>query len=632
MTMTRPSPEQQRVDAVQRAARYVLSRDALGHARFGAMDIFPPELGAVVPGSPEHAWRQQLSWAWARAGFLDENIAGKNLDKRRIYTLLPAGRVALERVAEDPQSAAFYAKNHRASGGAAPERPQTFFRPPELVQTLGHPPERSAVSTPANLRSASAVDAAPPNEPSERSRALRLVEPLPAPEVEDEGEAGAPPPLSGSNLISTILAEIQGLGTYFEGVTGVLERLDQRITKVEGVAKSQTALLLEATKLLGSGGGGTGAGVTREQLAEALAEVTAAFIKDDPKSLQLASSLKKHEELLVQLSGEIGSAMDKKAAVDGPWLAAEISRVLKEDVNAGIAAGVVTAALQKSSGLRAAISEEVTRVLHGNVTKDLIRKIVSDEIRPGLNPVIEAVVRTEDKLVAHVSAASKSYHEDISKDVQQRLGSRLGSIAEGVGRSMEALESKMDGIAQGVERRFAEITSSVGSSVDARLENIAPDVNALRGLSEKLSGEITSSFEKLKANLEEALDEAQDLGERIDNAHESLDAGHAEFQRQGRAVALNFTQTAEAARAVLDAADSVAKEMMMVARIRAMQDGATYEETRRAGNALVERTAAAADDIKSKVGVLGGGLIMNLDPDSGAPIVPIILPPADEEP
>src|SRR5271170_1630812 len=136
MTMaTKPSKDAERLEIVQRTARYVLARSTVGATRFGAMDIFPIELPVPKNGTPDYAWRQQLAWTWAKAGYLHQAFTGTGLQKRRIYTMLAAGREALERIGADPALASFYIPNKRTAADAE-SRPPEFFQPPELVRAL----------------------------------------------------------------------------------------------------------------------------------------------------------------------------------------------------------------------------------------------------------------------------------------------------------------------------------------------------------------------------------------------------------------------------------------------------------------------------------------------------------------
>ena len=178
MTMTKPSQDADRLQTVQRVARYVLSRSTVGQTRFAAMEVFPPDLTAVKSGTPEYAWRQQLAWTWAKAGFLHEALAGTGLQKRRIYTMLQAGRDGLERIAADPVLASFYISNKRTGGDIA-NRPAEFFRPPELVR----------VAT-VTERSRRIVSPSFGDEDTLPSKGLRLVPPS-AESVPEENEVAA---------------------------------------------------------------------------------------------------------------------------------------------------------------------------------------------------------------------------------------------------------------------------------------------------------------------------------------------------------------------------------------------------------------------------------------------------------
>jgi hypothetical protein len=128
--MLRPSVETERLSTVQRAARHALDKAARGESGFGSMEIFPPDAPKALTGSTEYIWRAQLAWTWSKAGFFSCKILGRGIGKHRSYALLPEGREALERIANDPILASFYikAKRNTVSEGYPPE----WFRPEGL--------------------------------------------------------------------------------------------------------------------------------------------------------------------------------------------------------------------------------------------------------------------------------------------------------------------------------------------------------------------------------------------------------------------------------------------------------------------------------------------------------------------
>lgn len=604
MTMTRPSQDADRLHTVQRAARYVLSRDSLGQARYTSMDVFPPELSAPKSGTPEYAWRSQLVWAWTKAGYMHEGLAGTGLQKRRIYTLLQAGREALERIATEPNLASFYISNKRSATGAE-DRPPEFYRPPELVR-MTHKP----------LRLVQPKVSQPPPEPEKNP-------------FDDEGEEeqaeeeSTPAPESQQSSSSS---ELRDLPIFFERITSVLESMNdrlgkvtERLLKVESETRDQSALLLEATQAL-TPQGGKDALVTKGEVAEILAELTQSFVKDNVAGVALAVSLKKHEEFHVQLAGEI----------------ANIAAVAKESVKKAMPITDAAAMAKDAAALSKVISDVLTKEV-GQLIVPMVREVMAQEIAPGLTPVIAAIVRTEDKLRIHTSSLAASQGEkienvknsigmttdSISKDVQQRLGSRLGSISEGIGNSMNALTTS-------VEERIAALVAST----EARMTAAGPDLEALRKLSDKISSEITSTCEELKDDLSSVSADAQDLAERVDAVTEGFSAGHTEFKRQGAVVVDGFKHVSEAADIVMEGARAVAAEMIFLARLRATKEGVTYEETVEGSNAAITRVAGAQDKIAGVVSSLGGGLIRP-EGDAGSRdysnMKPIIHMPDEED-
>jgi hypothetical protein len=601
MTMTRPSQDADRLHTVQRVARYILSRDSLGQARYTSMDVFPPELPVPKSGTPEYAWRSQLVWAWTKAGYMHEGLAGTGLQKRRIYTLLQAGREALERIATEPNLASFYIPNKRSATGAE-DRPPEFYRPPELVRLSAR---QLRIVPPKVARQA------PEPEPEESE------------ESEEQAEEDEPAPLQRQEAQdSDASSELKDLPIFFERITSVLENMNgriakvgERLSKVESETRDQSALLLEATQALSSRAG-KDALVTKGEVAEVLAELTQSFVKDNVAGVALTAALKKHEEFHVQLSGEISNLA----------LAAKKAPVVTD-----------AAAMAKDA---AALSKTISDVLTKEVGKlivPMVREAMAQEIAPGLTPVIEAIIRTEDKLRIHTSGLAVSAGEkiegvknsigmttdSISKDVQQRLGSRLGSISEGVGKSMDTLTAS-------VESRIA----ALATSIEARMTAVGPDLEALRKLSDKIQSEVTSTCEELKDDLSSISADAQDLGETLEVVAGKFELGQTGFKRQAQTVVDGFTQVSNAANVVMEGARAVATEMVILARLRAAKAGVTYEEALEASNAAIVRVAEAQDKIGGAVSALGGGLIRptgNADGRDYSNMKPIIHMPDEED-
>lgn len=601
--MTKPSVDRERLEAVQRAARYILSRDTLGQTRFTASDIFPPELGQPpATGSTEYAWRQQLAWAWARAGFLHEAVTGTGLQKRRIYTMLQAGREALEQITSDPVLASFYIRNLRTAGGAAPEHPQTFYRPPDLRLT-----------PPANLHLVKKIVAGP--------IAKAAAEEIEAPS-DDEALAAPEIPIPNEDLLG-LIGELRGLPVFFERITDVLVRMDERLTKVEDTAKDQSALLVEATRAISGGPkDGRSAPATREDLATALAELTTAFVKDKPDDgaalAALGTRISQHEQFHRQLAGEIANLI---AVAKKPSVPVVDAKTLGESVVKDVAA--LGAAIAKDALLRKAIAEEVSAALAGDGSLVLVknmRRAVAEEIGSNLAPVFTfAATSTKADAATATSIAALSARFDahvleISKDVQQRLGSRIGSI-------LESVEQRMGALLSSVEKRLDAQAAQTEATLKERLTNIAPDVNALRELSERISSEISTTCEELREDLSSMSADTQDLAERVEAVTDGFELGHAEFRRQGQVVVEGFKDVAGAAQAVMDGAHAAAKEMIALGRIRAMGSGVSFEEAAEAAEGALDRLIDAKESIVRSSTALGGGLIRPLAGDAIKPVI-----------
>ena len=626
MTMTKPSQDAERLETVQRTARYVLSRSTVGQTRFAAMEVFPPDLPHPKSGTPEYAWRQQLAWTWSKAGFLHEALAGTGLQKRRIYTMLQAGREALERIAADPALASFYIANKR-TGPEAANRPVEFFRPPELVRVMT-----------ATDRTRRIVSASPDDEDALPSKGLRLVSPS-AEDVPEESPAAREGSSGGSfEGVQEMIAELRGLPIFFERITSVLERMNERLVKVEGATKAQSTLFIEALKMPVEEVSEENKPVTRDEVATALAEMTQSFLRDNPQTIAIAASLKKHEESHLQLAGEIAKAV-----------APTIREIVSRDIKPGLSQKID----ERLAAFETKVLEDVGVPLVTLANKDVsinevtlagrvaalviaeISRAVSKEMKAipnlytGLMPAIEGVVahehaETEKRLLAHTNTLALSGKKDL-EEMQQALETGVSTIVTNAVTS--AVDGRVATDVATITKIIDQRLEALSSSVESRLSKLAPDVGAVRKLSEKLEGEITATCETLKEDLASVSADAQDLAERVENVVESFDAGHAEFKRQGEIVVANFKSVSGAAESVLDAAHAVAKEIILLARLRAVKDGATLEETFDAASAAITRVAEAEVRLIGASTALGGGLIKQ----TGAPMKPIIVPAKEEQ-
>jgi hypothetical protein len=608
--MHKPSIDAERLHIVQRAARYVLTRDKLGQARYSAMDVFPPELHVVKSGTSEYAWRWQLAWTWAKAGYMHETLSGTGLSKHRSYTILQAGREALEHIATHPALASFYIKNRRTAGTAGEGRSPEYYRPPELLR-LASSSSKGLRLVPTKIDPFSAsVGAA-----QKASHAMKGNE-APGNDTESDAESDADASEEDQEVsanandagvlgdVRDALNELRGLPAYFEQISSVLERMNERLTKVEGETRDQSSLLLEASERMTLAPQQTGkdAPATRDEIATVLAELTQSFLKDNPQNVGFTA-------------------------------------IFDEVAEATLAEAV-------SKRLRIVVSEEISRVLAKDVGKHvapMVREVVSQEIGPAFTPVIETVVRSEEKSEAHANNLARASDKHVERVIGEKLESAFGKLDARI----QALGSGLDAAVGRFEKTAAtmdEHTSAYGavlskiieqrfealaSSIEARLSAITPDAKAIRELSEKLQSEVSSTCEELKDNLAAISANAQDLAERVDAVTDSFNTGHLEFKRQGAIVVENFKNVSNAAQDVLAAADAVSREMIGFAKLRATKD-VSYETAIEIGDTAIARLAAASEKVGSSATSLGGGLIRPVGDNMNKGF--IIQPKKDKEP
>jgi len=634
-TMTKPSVDAERLQIVQRTARYVLSKATVGGARFNAMDIFPPELQGVKSGTPEYAWRWQLAWTWARAGYMHETLSGTGLNKHRTYTLLQLGREALERISTEPALASFYIKNRRTAGTeVTANRAAEFYRPQELVRLTASKGLR-LVPTKSDPSSSS-----PSNDESENEETQGAAsEEGDAPGEERGGTSGADQ--GALSDLRGVLGELQGLPVFFERITAVLERMNDRLVKVEGETRDQSDLLVEATRLMSVGGpkDGKDAPATRDEIATALAELTQSFLRDNPQNVGFTALLKKHEELHEKLASAQDAAFSEEAfsKIIGPTMREIVSREIKPALSQKIDERLAALETKVSADVRVAIAEEVSRVLAKDVAKAMtpvVREALAQEIGPGLTPVIEAIVRAQDKSEAHTKALAHASDKHVERTLGEKLGGafekldvRIQAIGSGINAAAEKITETAAVMDQRATVHGAVITKiieqrfeALASSIEERISALAPDALAMRELSEKLQSEVTGACEELKESLATVSADTQDLAERVDAVTDGFDKGHAEFKRQGAIIVDSFKQVSGAAQDVLDAANAVSREMIAFAKLRAMRD-VPLEAVLDAGDEAVTRLAAAGEKVGSSSTSLGGGLIRPIANEDMRPII-----------
>jgi hypothetical protein len=263
---TKPSAEAQRLEIVRAAARHLLAQDARGRTDIGTWEIYPPDVGRPESGTSEYTWRGQLAWCWWKAGFLDEKVVGQGMQRRRIYAVLPSGREALGRIAEDPVLASFYIKRKRSGVGV--DYPSEWYRPPQLD-----------VGTEAAIED-TGMESDPDRE-------------------EGEGEAGREG--AGGEEAPNVL-EI-----YLERTTAVLETLVARSAVLESEVRGHSDILLEIAQKLSSLPDSPSVLVTKDDLGKAAAEMASAIVRRESAAASLAGAITATETAVKSTTARVES-------------------------------------------------------------------------------------------------------------------------------------------------------------------------------------------------------------------------------------------------------------------------------------------------------------------------------------
>jgi DNA-binding PadR family transcriptional regulator len=426
-----PSTEAQRLQIVQRTARFVLATAHAG-TPFDAWGIFPPDQEHVDPGTPEYSWRDQLAWTWAKAGYFRVDVTGKGTRKHRTYTLTPLGRAALERIADEPALASFYITNKRIHHPTSATPSMTHYQPPEL-------------------RVLPALRSVPNPIEAEDEEAEAETEDEPEPEAEEVGEE-EPARESGSR------DQLAQFNTFIEGVTRVLESMNKRLVAIESDRSSPrlqtleyevhgfTDLMLSVAERLDrltSTSSPESAVATRGDLGRASAELVKAFAsasRPDSKSVAPPPSKLDEAALASSLSATLRTAVTKEidarvtAQFEGliPVLAATARDTMREkaeredkknektvkDLAATIRAGVreeITSALGKVdfkvdlSGFGKKLEESIAERLNILLTGD--PESVSDAAS-AMKEDLALIRKSAEKLGVNVATLIEAYEDE----------------------------------------------------------------------------------------------------------------------------------------------------------------------------------------------------------------------------
>jgi hypothetical protein len=605
-----PSIEAQRLQIVQRAARFVCAV-ASAPEPFDAWGIFPPDLAGVESGTAEYSWRGQLAWTWARAGYFKDGVTGKGTRKHRTYTLTPLGRTSLERVAVEPGLAAFYISNKRTTSDTNAQN-ALHYQPPELRKL-------------PTLRSVPHVheDLSIPDAEIEE-------------EVEDGAEVGAEvgDGAEESSIESTQIFRAKSFvvqrftlasGEPYWRVRFTLPsgsrpwaaaRFTSEALAREWAAPQIVAVLIKGRALEAGGeeSGGEESG-TEDQLARFNAfieQVTGVLENMNAKLVAIESD--RTSTRLQTLEYEVHgftdlmlSVADRLDKVTSSTDAALATRGDLGKVSAELAKAFSSAPRPDSKSVtpkldEAALASGLGEVLRASLVKEMDARMTAQF--EGVIPILRAAVREEsmrDEGGLADKLAEGKLAEVLRAGVREEVAAQLKKIdfkvdLSGFGKKLE------DSIA----KRFETVLANDGESVREAAESLTEDLSLIRKSTEKLGVSVADLLDAYKEE-------------------------HSSFMATGERVALVLTNASKSALAILDASKVVANEMMSLASTYAQKSGVPRDVAFARTDAALAAFSEAEERLIAGTGNFGSSLIMAPKTIDAKNLRPIIMKPKGDD-
>jgi hypothetical protein len=437
LSALKPSHQAERLKVVQRAARHLL--DALSQGGFGTMDIFPDDLPACQSATSEYTWRGQLAWVWARAGYLEQKLAGQGLNKHWVYKLRSQGRPALERIASEPVVASYYISTKRPTS-AGTEYPQSHYQPPELRGLVLESVPKVDLTAARKERSGTRPqllddDLSDAHVSSEDDGSNESVEDGDGGEVSDvagdAGEGGG----SGDGGTQGLAQEYGLLGVYIEQSTKVLEAMHTGIADCRDEVKAQTDALLEVAGRIEQGASKAD---VKMSVGAASAEIVQALVqrKDDGAS---PAVLRAVESVDGKVGGKIDAARDAiiaACAFDKGELAGLIYSALAPVLEKAVEEAVTKSVAQRVESIRDKIAAGVEKIVAGRM--DDLEKSVGKALSSQEKSLVSAVRGEGDEMRADLEESVRDLREAVDA-----LEARLAAVdfdAEAISDLREGVE------------------------------------------------------------------------------------------------------------------------------------------------------------------------------------------------
>ncbi len=606
MPVIRPSIETERLQIIQKSARHVLDVCKSDLASFRAMDVFPSTLSAVKHSTPEYAWRMQLAWVWAKAGYFKERLVGTGLNKHRNYTITPSGRAAFERMAGDPVVASFYvhAKRSLRLEDGAPDRAERY-QPPEL---RGLRVSQVRANQPANDQG--------PNEEGEEGDEgdEESDEPSdPQEEQEQEQEQEERQQQEGQPQ-----ADANDLRIYFERVAGALDVMNSRFATIDGrfakleafIGKGSPSALvagLPATEIEGLDILHDGIGVIQDRLLN----IEEALKKNQADEAHLEEAVKQDLAGELQWRTDLSDALTKRLGGLEDLLLSQ-----SQKIDSGLGSTGST-----GSDFKGAL-EGVRKDL-GAMSGELLQAVIECSAKPideialagRLQEILAPLVATE--VIA--ALASK-----LAPVVQQAVADEIKRTSKSHDKQLEAVEEAIRASNKRTLEASSKQLTETTTKIEARMTSLVPDIAKVKEFADKLKTDVAATCKKLEQRLENVGEEAQELADMVETSNNNFVSGFSVVKSQIPALINSINQTSDAAIAMTKSADSIARAMLEVIKMTAERNDIPLAAVRVRSEAIMQRLNDALDageDFKGKVSALGGGLIRPLSESESRPVI-----------
>jgi hypothetical protein len=399
----KPSQQTERLAVVQMAARHLLDFASKKDGGFGIMEIFPGNAGAPKHNTPEYTWRGQLAWCWAKAGWLEQRIAGQGTQKHWVYRLLGSGRKPLEMLAGDPIIASYYVSIKRPSSPSA-DYPATWYQAPQL-RDLEPEPEEPKVQRREIAPESESRDELPREEGTGETEETEVASP--DHEALGGGEAGV-------------------LATFLEQNFQALSTMVATLGEIKKEVRAQSDLVIEAAQKFENA-------ATKDDLANFAVEIAAALSRRSDPETKLAlesvqAAINRHEGNHVAITSELSALADRRKA-DDDALAEKLGKTIVLNLKKEIEKDFTRTSQAAANAANAVDYVSKQAVLQIMKLKDEVALVVASELkkRPAgkAGGVTEKLEKLEER--ADEIADTLSQLEEVARRVDDSF---TGGMAE----------------------------------------------------------------------------------------------------------------------------------------------------------------------------------------------------------